>query len=257
MLLAVDIGNSDIVFALHQNDQWIHHWRIPSTTGRSHEALLYRLISELLELNIKPTDINQSIISSVVPDLSQPVKLMISKAINKEAILLNASIYPQLNMKILNPAEIGTDLVANAVAAYTRFEDTCLVVDFGTALTFTTISKEGEILGVAIAPGLKTAIKSLFKHTAQLPEVPLEVPDSALGKNTIHAIQAGVVMGYTGMVKHMIDQIKSEVGNDCKVIATGGLSSILTPLQSTFTAIDQMLTLDGLKIIAQTVGKDE
>jgi len=253
MLLAIDAGNTDIVFGLRQNEEWIRHWRIPSKEGPSPHLWSYRLLSELLEENIKPVDIQKTVISSVVPLLTEPLAQMTTEVLGKTPIVVNASIYDQLQITVLNPQEMGTDLVANAVAAYDRFQQNCLVVDFGTALTFTTISGTGEILGVAIAPGLKTAVNSLFKNTAQLPEVPLEVPKSALGKNTLHAIQAGVLLGYTGMVQHLIDTIKSEVQQPCKVIATGGLSSILTSLAASFDDIDKQLTLNGLAIIGSQV----
>lgn len=159
-----------------------------------------------------------------------------------------------MKIGINNPHEIGTDLVANAVAAVYRFPNNhCIVVDFGTALTFTTISKNKEILGVAISLGLQTAVRALSQNTAKLPEVPLELPASPIGKNTTHAIQAGVLLGYVGAVPFILQQIENELGEKCKVIATGGLSSILTPLKNYFDQIDMLLTLDGLRIIGENV----
>jgi type III pantothenate kinase len=171
---------------------------------------------------------------------------------DQEPTILNADTYPHLKIAINNPHEIGSDLVANAIAAMYRFPDShSIVVDFGTALTFTTISKHKEILGVAIAPGLQTAIRALAQNTAKLPEVPLELPLSAIGKNTTHAMQAGVLLGYIGLVPFMIAQIEEELGEKCKIIATGGLSTILKPLEKHFDQIDVLLTLDGLRIIGE------
>ena len=154
----------------------------------------------------------------------------------------------------MNPYEIGSDLVCNALAAFTFFKAQCVVVDFGTALTFTTVSKDGEILGVSIAPGLKTAIRSLSQNTAQLFDVPLEMPSSVLGRGTVHAIQAGVLFGYEGMVRHMLDRIKSELNDpDLRSVATGGLSSIIPSLTSVFTHIDPNLTLNGLRIVTEYI----
>src|SRR5690606_36467488 len=134
------------------------------------------------------------------------------------------------------------------------FSKNCIVIDFGTALTFTTISGEGKILGVAIAPGLKTAISALSQNTAKLFDVPLEQPKSALGKNTVQAIQAGILLGYEGLVKAMIDRIKVELQEpDISTVATGGLSSIITPPNGTFTRIEPNLTLDGLRLVAGCV----
>ena len=133
--------------------------------------------------------------------------------------------------------------------------DFAIAVDFGTALTFTTVDNRGNILGVAIAPGLKTAINSLTDKTAKLPPVPLEMPTSVIGKNTIHAIQAGTLMGYYGLVEKMIILINKEIGVKCKVIATGGLSSVIEPLKESFDIIDKNLTLEGMRLIYEEVGK--
>jgi len=162
-------------------------------------------------------------------------------------------VYPLLPIEVLRPHEIGADLVANALAAYTRYGRTCTVVDFGTALTFTTVSGDGKILGVAIAPGLKTAIRSLFANTAQLPEVPIEVPDSALGTSTTHAIQAGVVLGYEGLVRSLVGRIQDELNGDCMAVATGGLSGSIPALRDVFTDIVPSLTLEGVRLIGEYV----
>ena len=140
------------------------------------------------------------------------------------------------------------------MAAINRYPDeNCVVVDVGTALTFTTVSKEGQLLGVAIAPGIKTSIKALFMNAAQLPEVPLEVPDSVLGRDTFHAIQAGILVGYEGLVGHLLKRHREELSGDCRVIATGGLSEILENLKAEYDLIDRKLTLDGLRMIGGLV----
>ena len=142
-------------------------------------------------------------------------------------------------------------MVANSVYAHHQYDSDVLIVDFGTALTFTLVDRAGKMQGVSIAPGLKTAVKSLFSQTAQLPEVPLEMPESALGFDTVSAIQSGILWGYVGMVKEMIERVKSERNGELKVIATGGLSSILTPLAQYFDEVNKLITLQGLRIIAQ------
>jgi type III pantothenate kinase len=154
--------------------------------------------------------------------------------------------HPAVKVNIENQNELGTDIYCNCVAAYLEFQMACVVVDFGTALTFTGIDDFGEIQGVAIAPGLKTAIKSLFTNTAQLPEVPLELPVSALGKNTVTAIQSGILYGYEGMVKNMTAKFKAELGEYAKVYVTGGLSSIIPGVKEFTTKTDMDLTLRGL-----------
>lgn len=249
MLLIIDAGNTDIVFALYNEDDWLCLWRIPSKDPKARKTWAPRLKAELRELGRKPTGLKGVVISSVVPDLNDSLLETFAKVTGRAPLLVGPSVYDRLAVGVMNPQEMGTDLVANAVAAYDRFRQKCLVVDFGTALTFTTIGDDGRILGVAIAPGLRTAVKALFLNAAQLPEVPLDVPESALGQNTIHAIQAGVVLGYAGMVEYLVKKIRAEVGDDLKVIATGGLSEVLTPLKEGFDAIDRLLTLEGLVLI--------
>src|SRR6185369_13271303 len=176
---------------------------------------------------------------------------------DKEPITLGPAVYTKLPLSILSPHEIGADLVANAVAAYFKLKQTCIVVDFGTALTFTTVSGDGKILGVSIVPGLRTALKSLSQNTAKLFDVPLEMPNSALGTNTVTAIQSGIVIGYEGLVKNMVGAIRKELGVDCPAIATGGLSFVITSLKSFFYLVDPKLTLNGLRLIGELVNKDQ
>ncbi|HEY3429362.1 MAG TPA: type III pantothenate kinase [Cyclobacteriaceae bacterium] len=251
MLLAVDIGNTDITIGLNQQDQWTHSWRLPSNTSRPELFYGIKLREYFFEAAIKPEAVQKIVVSSVVPELTERIVSVVRTLFEKEPVVLGPEVYAKLPIEVLNPYEIGSDLVANALAAYMRYKKHCIVVDFGTALTFTTISDTGKILGVAIAPGLKTAIRSLSQNTAKLFDVPLELPQSALGKNTVQAIQAGILLGYEGLVESMLKRIKKELAeHSCATIATGGLSSIISPLKSQFTDVDQNLTLDGLKLVS-------
>lgn len=249
MLLAVDIGNSNIVFGIYQQGSWNHIWRLATSIEKTSSAYAMDISSFFLENDLERTYVERVIISSVVPDVTSCIFTMLTELFRPKPLLIDSEIYPKLQLNIEHPHEIGTDLVANAIAAYDQFQDNCIVVDFGTALTFTTVSEEGGILGVAIAPGLKTAMYSLFASTAQLPDVPLELPESAIGKNTTQALQAGVLLGYVGLVESLIQRIEQELNATCKVIATGGLAVILDPVQHLFTKIDPHLTLEGLRII--------
>ena len=253
MLLAIDIGNTDIVFGIHDTISWIHQFRISSSLSQRASDYEVQLRIRFLENSLKFSDIDKAIISCVVPDQRIVLKEMVQQMFGIDPTMVGVEMYDKLKMEIPSPYEIGTDLVCNAAYAYYTYKRTCVIVDFGTALTFTVITGEGKIVGVSIAPGLKTAVKALFSNTAQLPEVPLVMPDSAIGKNTVHAIQAGILWGYVGMVREMIYQIKKEIGQDCMVLATGGLSSILTPLQDDFDEVDKTLTLNGLKIISELI----
>ena len=253
MVLAIDIGNSNVVVALHDGNSWSQVWRIPTIT-EAEAALFYekRLSDLLMEAGVLLGPRPRVVVSSVVPQLTQSFLHIAEHLFGQPALKVAPPIYPKLKLQIDRPNEIGTDLLANAVAAHHLYQQDCIIVDFGTALTFTTVSGAGHILGVAIAPGLKTAIASLFQKTAQLPEVPLTLPETPIGKNTEHAIQSGILIGYVGLVRHMLAEIRREVGEQYIAVATGGLSSILTPLQADFQHIDPMLTLEGLRIIAET-----
>lgn len=251
--LIVDIGNTDAVFGLYDQTHWQHVWRTPSRVDEPAQSYGSRLRLWLLEATISISAIESTVLSSVVPDLTPTMRTMLSSLFAFEPIVVGPGVYPLLPLNVLRPHEIGSDLVANALAAYTRYRRNCVVVDFGTALTFTTVLGDGKIAGVAIAPGLKTAIRSLFANTAQLPEVPIEVPSSALGTSTTHAIQAGVILGYEGLVRSLIDRIRAELGGDCVAVATGGLSGKITSLHDAFEEVIPALTLDGIRLIGETV----
>ncbi|MCB0651548.1 MAG: type III pantothenate kinase [Saprospiraceae bacterium] len=253
MLLVIDIGNSNVCLGLWQEDQWRNIWRLPTFQNDLEVYYETQLVNRFLEANVQLMEVTRVVMSSVVPDMNHRMLISLEKLFGMGVILVGPEIYPKIDLQIDNPSEIGTDLVANAVAAYHQFGRDCIIVDFGTALTFTTLTKEGQILGVSIVPGLKTAIKALFTKTAQLPEVPMEHPVSALGKNTVQAIQSGIFYGYTGLVINMVESIRKEVGEHYEAIATGGLSTTIKSLEEYFLAIEPNLTLNGLRYIAQEI----
>jgi type III pantothenate kinase len=190
--------------------------------------------------------------SCVVPELSDAVADAINQLFPHAVFQrMGKALYPRLPLQILNPDEIGEDIVANMLAAFSEHNKAAIVVDFGTALTFASCTDEGQICGVAIAPGLKTSIKAIFLNAAQLPEVPLEVPTSVLGQNTVHALQSGILLGYESLVSGMLERFEREMGQRCHIVATGGLSFVLSTLHHRFNQIDPLLTLKGLKIAFQ------
>lgn len=252
MFLAIDIGNTDAVLGFFEGKTLKFVHRIKSLRDENQVYFEYRIRDFLLENEISGENIRRIVISSVVPPLT-PIFTAIAQALNfKEPLLVTPHSFPPVFASIDNPDELGSDLYANAVAAYSKYKKTCLIVDFGTALTFTVIAHNGEIKGVAITAGLKTTINSLFSKTAQLPVVPLERPKSVLGKNTIHAIQAGVMVGFESLVRGMLTHFKTELANDKPIIiATGGLSSVLTNLHPEFDEVNINLTLEGIRLIGE------
>ncbi|MDR1256177.1 MAG: type III pantothenate kinase [Spirochaetaceae bacterium] len=262
MLLVVDIGNTNIVAGLFRGDEITEIGRVYTDVHRTGDEYGIIFRSLLREIGMPPHEITRSALSSVVPALTGPFTGMIKKLTGRKPLLVNHTIYDMLPIK--TPAararEIGADLVCNAVAAFTRFKGACIVVDFGTALTFTCIGKDGRILGCAIAPGLGTAVNALSANAAQLSIVPLEAPPSSLGADTVQAIQSGIVLGYKGLVEFLLARMKTDMTDaeggrtdDITVIATGGLNSVLQPITGAFRYIDKQLTLHGLKIISDTV----
>jgi len=256
MLLAIDVGNSDITLGLWKDNEWKFVWRV--STRPDFPELYYgiKIRDHFFESGTEAHQVRTIVLSSVVPSLTEKIRSVMKTLFEKEPIVLGPKMYDQLPLAILNPYEIGSDLVANASAAYFEYKKTCIVVDFGTALTFTTISGEGTILGVSIAPGLKTAIRSLSQNTAKLFDVPLEMPPSSLGKNTVTAIQSGIMFGYEGLVRNVVAKIKEELSTDCLVIATGGLSSQIVSLKDLFFSIEPHLTLDGLRRIGEWMNEN-
>lgn len=249
MIFVIDIGNTDIVFGFFEGKECVHQFRHPTVEYEN----LYRYFSvELQSIGLNTSDISIVVLSSVVPDVTPSAVRQLTADFENKLLVLGPELFRILPVKVHNPDEIGSDLVANSIAAFDLLETECIVVDFGTALTITTINDVGEIEGVAIAPGLKTAMKSLFMSTAQLPEVPLVWPESAIGKGTVHALQAGILRGYVGLVRELIRSIREEKGNaDLRAIATGGLSEVIPPLKNDFFLIDRSLTLHGLRLIGE------
>lgn len=250
MLLAIDIGNTNIVFGINYKGEWKHNWRIQTDPLKMADEYKVIFSSLLSDGNINITEITEIIISSVVPSLVYQFTEMLFKLIPKARIVLvSPEIYHKLPIKVLNPYEIGSDLVANAVAAFQKYGKLTMVIDFGTALTFTTIGNDAEIKGVAIAPGLNTAVSALAGKTAQLPQIHLTAPPSVLGENTVHAIQSGVIYGFSGLVDSIIERTQDELKGKLTVVATGGLSAVIAPLTKNVKIIEPMLTLDGLYLI--------
>lgn len=247
MLLAIDIGNTNIVFGVNEANKWKNDWRIQTDhlkTADEYEVIFRTLLNAG---KICKTEVKEIIVSSVVPSLVHPFSEMLSELFpNAKLHVISPDLYSKLPVKVLNPYQIGADLVANSVAVFQKYGPLSMVVDFGTALTFTTIGKNAEIKGVAIAPGLQTAVESLAGKTAQLPQIHLSPPPSVLGENTVHAIQSGIVFGFCGLVDSIIERTQEEMNEKLQVVATGGLSSVLAPLTKHVKTIEPMLTLDGL-----------
>lgn len=246
MIIVFDVGNTDTVVGFFDNGNLTNKLRIKSLKSENSVFFEYKILNYMLEENIDKADIDSAVISSVVPIITPFFVNFCNKFLSVKPKVVIPSKSKLLNINIDIPEELGSDLFLNALAANRIYGGNCLVVDFGTALTFTAISTTGELLGVNILPGIRTAIKSLFSQTSLLPEVRLERPDKMIGKNTMHSIQSGIYYGYESMVRGVVSRIKTEMDEPVKVIATGGLSSVIAELQDLFVDIDVDLTLKGM-----------
>ena len=250
MLLVFDIGNTDIVGGIHERGRIQATFRLRSIAKKTEYEYAATISSLLGERGIDVTAIERVVISSVVPALTATIVAFARNLCGREPLLIGPDSYDKLPLDLPSPREIGTDLVANAPAVFRKTEGPAIIADFGTALTFTAVRGDGKVLGVAIAPGLGTAIDSLTRNTAQLPSVELVAPPTVLGTDTVMSIRAGVVHGYAGLVSHLVARMKSEMGGKAKVFATGGLCEIIAPLVDCFDSVERNLTLDGLAFAA-------
>ncbi|MDX1476758.1 MAG: type III pantothenate kinase [Saprospiraceae bacterium] len=256
MMLALDIGNSNVVIGLHDGNAWKHVWRIPTITDDDVNFYKLQIANHWVETNLPAEVVRQVMISSVVPLLTNPIIAFCADLFTCPVQLAGPAIYREIELEVLRPHEIGSDLVANAYAASRIFAGKdALIVDFGTALTFVAVGRDKKLHGVSIAPGLRTAIKALNTETAKLPEVPLVFPDTVTGKDTVHAIQSGVLIGYEGLIKHLIARYRAELNEALIVIATGGLVGRVEALHKYFDHILPELTLDGLRLMASHIGQ--
>jgi len=249
MLLCISVGNSNIALGLWDEQQWLAHWRIRTVRDQMPDEYAMLLKALLHDDGYEPLAGTRVVVASVVPPLTPVFAELARRYFASEPLVVGPGVRTGLRIRIDNPVELGAVLVADAVAAYDRLHGACIVADFGTATTFSAVSARGDLEGVSIACGLGVAAEALASHTAQLPRVSLVPPPHAIGKNTAHSMRSGLVLGYVGLVEGLIQRMRTELGGEAKVIATGGLSGIVAPLTTEIDLVDPWLSLDGLRII--------
>ncbi|MEA2696770.1 MAG: type pantothenate kinase [Myxococcales bacterium] len=249
MLLAIDIGNTNVAFGLFDGKTLRADWRLDtraSRTGDEYAALLSQLF-DLAGLSLK--SIGAVAISSVVPPALFPMEQLCKRHLHVEPLVVGPGTKTGMPILYENPREVGADRIVNAVAAYQRWPQGAIVVDFGTATTFDVITSRGEYAGGVIAPGLLVSADALYHATAKLPRVEIARPKVAVGRNTVASIQAGLVFGYAGLVDAIVARIKAEVDFTPHVVGTGGLASLIAKESTSIAECDDMLTLQGLALI--------
>ncbi|GAB6158592.1 type III pantothenate kinase [Desulfotomaculum varum] len=249
MILAIDIGNTNIVFGVFQNKNLVAHWRLSTDRNRTADeyGVLMKELCSLSRINMQ--GVEGVIISSVVPPINSTMELMVKKYYSLQPILVGPGIKTGISVKTENPREVGADRIVNAVAAYSLYGGPLIIVDFGTATTFCCVTARGEYLGGAIAPGIGISTEALFARAAKLPRVELNKPTGVIGKNTVSAMQSGIIFGFAGQVEFMVKKMKQELGGEAKVIATGGLAEVIARETTVIDKINPFLTLTGLRIL--------
>lgn len=249
MLLAIDIGNSQIACGVLRKDTLVADWRLATDHTKTPDEYGIMIRSLLDFHKVELPDIHGCIITSVVPPLTKSFEVLLHSLIGKPPNIVTSACPLGLTLRYDNPEEIGADRLVNAAAAFSQYKRGLIIVDFGTATTFCTITQQGEYLGGAIAPGLKSAADSLHIKTAKLPKVDLAVPDSVIGRDTATSIQSGIMFGYAGLVDAIVKRIQRDIGQPLYVLATGGLAAAISPISETIQEVRPHLTLEGLALL--------
>lgn len=249
MLLTIDVGNTNIVFGVFKEDKLLATWRIATDVNKTTDEYYIFINNILKRYKLAETDITGAIISCVVPPLVDLFDEVCNRYFNITLLVVGSGIKTGVRIIMDNPKEVGADRIVNAVAGHSMYSGPLIIIDMGTATTLDAISAEGDYLGGAIAPGIKIAAEALFEHTAKLPHVELHRPKQVIGKNTITAMQSGIMFGYIGLIEGIVTRMKQEMGGNVKVIATGGLATIISKESNLINAVEPDLTLVGLRLI--------
>lgn len=256
MLLAFDVGNTNIVLGVFKDGKMITNWRLETDNNKSADEY-GMIISQLFKYEgLKVENVKDVIISTVVPSVLYTLQHLSMKYFNRKAMVIGPGIRTGLIVKYDNPKQVGADRIVNAVAAHAKYGGPLIIIDFGTATTFCAVSEKAEYIGGTIAPGLKISSEALFEKTSKLPKVELEEPGNVICRNTINSMQSGLVYGHMGMVDYIVKKMKHELleyshteNREVKVIATGGLATLIDSGIDCIDHVDKMLTLEGLQMI--------
>ena len=249
MLLTIDVSNTHTKVGVYEGDRLARHWRLRTEPERTADEYGVMLLGLFEAAGAAPSEITGVAVSSVVPPMNETVEELSRNFFGHTPLFVGPGVRTGMPILYENPRDVGADRIVNGVAAYERTHGPCIVVDFGTATTFDYVTGRGEYLGGVIVPGIGISLDALFVRTAKLPRVELVRPPKVVGRNTVHAIQSGAVYGYTALVDGLVARIRGENDAGARVLATGGLAPLIVPVSTTIEAVDEFLTLDGLRIV--------
>jgi type III pantothenate kinase len=256
MLLALDIGNTNIVVGVFTGDQLLHSWRLSTQRQRTADEMGMWALQLFQHGQLRPSDIDGVVLASVVPTLTRPTMEMARRYFDRDALLVDGSTNTGMPLLVDEPGQVGADRIVNGVAAHGRYGRAddgsareLIVVDFGTATTFDAISARGEYLGGVICPGVNISADALFQRAARLPRVDVRKPAAVIGRTTVAQMRSGLFYGYVGLVEGIVHRMRAEMGAAVTCIATGGLAEMIAPDTTAIDAVDRDLTLHGLRMI--------
>jgi type III pantothenate kinase len=249
MLLAIDVGNTQTHVGAFDGSELVEHWRFSTDREATGDEIAIMIVGLLRLRGIEFSDVDAEAISSVVPRLVPEYRQMFARYLDREALIVGPGTKTGMPIRLDNPRELGADRLVNAVAGYDHCRDACVIVDFGTAITYDAVSNSGEYLGGIIAPGIEISIEALTSRAARLPKVDIEPPRALIGKSTESSMQSGIVYGFAGQVDGICRRLRKELGEGITTIATGGLASVIVDFTETIDLVDDLLTLKGLRLI--------
>ena len=253
MLFVIDVGNTNIVLGVYSGKTLLKSWRVRTERNTTEDEFNILVANLFSDSGFKLDEIEKTLVSCVVPPMVTILDSFCRKYLGHSPRWVNAKSYARMPIQILNPSELGADRIVNAVAAYHKYQTSLIIIDFGTATTFDAISQKGEYLGGAISPGIAISSEALFLKASKLPRIEIfEPPEHVIGKDTGQSLKAGIIYGYAGLVDGIVKRMKTEMGSKPKIVATGGLATLISHVSETIETIEPDLTLEGLRIISNS-----